>query len=1016
MDDGDNRTRRPASGPRGPQSAREARRHEAPGGPPVNQGGDGGGLLSRYTPDPDDARQPAGPSRQPRSGPPTPYDPRTGNGRPGSAGPSGGGLLSRARNDAFAALTSQAKRIGAGVRRAAGAMRHPQSGDWRASDFDPQTLDSWDRHDEVPFDLPDQPEFEDERARLRQRDGGRGSRDARRDGGKPFPSGWEDDEWEDAGWETGTWDTGWATDFGPSMDYAGRYDDDSGALWMPGRGGRDDGRDDSDPVAESLNTLARLGAVHAPMSRRTRFRLLVRTRPAAAAMLAFFVLGFMLTCCAPVIPILRLAYDTNDALRRVDALQGLMADQAALLNAATLKEAQAQVDGLSHDLFEINSAINIAGAPLSGISSSVRNYRLLTRIGFDLTTTADESIQVAQTILTPLQGGALAADSSAPGLTTDDINQAKQVLADAQVRLADALVAYQQLDRTSLSGPLAKFDKYLALLPSAPAIVAEMQRLLDSAPGLLGIGQPAYYLVVAMDRSELRPAGGFMGNYGILTLDGGRQSKTHPLTLEDTYNLDHDYYDTFLQKAGLTADNPQCVNAGPQPPNYYWWWPYRQDGACQIAWGLRDSGLSPDFPTNAQTAMQIVEDTPNKVPGGAQLQGVIAFDPVLIEELLQITGPIKVPEWGATVTPQNLEYTIHKFQLGGATPKNKPRKGFTHDMATEMLGRIKAMHGDQLKKVFKVAVDAMKAKDLQIYFRDPQAELILRQLGLSAEIARGNGDGFFVVDTNDGGNKANAFVSEHQTDYVTLLPDGGALHRLQISVTYQVKGPVWDGTEQQQDYIDMQRTYLPGDATILGYSGFVPTDGVHFADCAAGTEITDCTSEVHLFHGPTTSSDVPGRTMVFGSLFISCGPSFDPTHTVETLYDFTHTQSGSTSVTQYDAQNGCVNHPEGRVARTQNIYITYYTPHAFTMDADGHGTYTELVEKQAGASDFLTGVGNTLTVYVDTSQLRAKHPNIGTDPTINNETQWAALIQGKKPAKGYDKMKLLENTVVSVAF
>src|SRR5579884_3296169 len=67
-------------------------------------------------------------------------------------------------------------------------------------------------------------------------------------------------------------------------------------------------------------------------------------------------------------------------------------------------------------------------------------------------------------------------------------------------------------------------------------------QILTVAPSILGIGQPARYLVLFMDRSELRPGGGFQGNFGILTMDGGRPSTSAPLTLQDVYQLDQRYY------------------------------------------------------------------------------------------------------------------------------------------------------------------------------------------------------------------------------------------------------------------------------------------------------------------------------------------------------------------------------------------------------------------------------------------------------------------------------------------
>jgi hypothetical protein len=963
--------------------------------------------------------RPSGPQRGPASGGqsrPRSGD-RTSNGAQGEP-PGSGGLLSRyggkdgsgagadnSGRGAWHALTGQARRLGENIRRVTAGERQPQHGDWRATDFAPEELEAWDRRDSAPFEVPADPNADDSReafaaapGRTRSRAdesrpysarspvaSGRGRQDAQRPAGRGRTTqlaDWDDD-WEDGGWETGTWDTGWATGFQPSTEDGRRGGGD-------GRNRRDryyyDDYEEDDPLAQSLGTLAQLGAIGAPLGRLARLRLLFRRRPAAAAMLAFFMLGFMLTCLAPTIPLLRLGYDAADAARRVSNLQTLFAGgSSTLFNGTKLKDAQTEVDGITHDLYEINGAMSVVAAPLAAVSPQMRNYRLLVRMGYDLTASADEGLNVAQTLLTPLEGGALSTDGSTPGITTDDIQQARAVLADASVRMQDAIAAYNSLNVDALPSQLRPGSRYgnlLGLLPTAQSAIGEISRLLDIAPTLLGVGQPAYYLVVAMDRSELRPGGGFQGNYGILTLSDGKQSANQPFALHDTYPLDQAYFDAIHG-----APNQDCGNNVPQPPQYYWWWPYRVDPSttqCDNDWGLRDANLSPDFPTNARTDMRIVEDA-GQVPNRGTLQGVIAFTPVLIEDLLKATGDLPMPTWGVTVTATNLEHLIHDFQLGAhKPPAGVDRKEFTHQMSSALLDRLKSMHGSALKPVLQAAEQALKDKDLQIYFSEPRAELVLQQLGLASEVYTGSGDGFYVVDTNFGGNKANQYVTEHQTDYVTLLPDGGALHRLQIAVTYDKKGDVYDGTENSKSYQDLQRTYLPGDASILGYSGFNPT--IFDIGCGSGIRveiiITDC-SPTHVITHPTTASDVSGRTMVLGPITVWCGPA-------QSILNY----SNGAGTAEDD---GCATQPQ---PHTVNVFIEWYTPHAFTMDASGHGTYSELVEKQPGSADFLVGSGNYLSVYVDTSQLHADHPQLG-DYTYTDSgdaaTTFAALIQGKKP-------------------
>jgi Protein of unknown function (DUF4012) len=721
-----------------------------------------------------------------------------------------------------------------------------------------------------------------------------------------------------------------------------------------------------------LGALAQLGRAHASGERAGRVLALARRRPAAAAVLALLLLGFVLTCFAPLIPLLRLGYDAVDLSHRVSALQALVAgDPAELANAGTRQEAQLQIAAMRQDLYEINGAMSVIATPLGTANSNVRNYQLLARIGLDLTTAAQSGMEFAQTLMLPTQGSAVTA-----GITSADVQQAQGALALARTNVLDAYQAYLSLDQRTLPDqfkPPATIGKLLATLPTILSATDTMQTLLDAAPALLGIGQPAYYLIAAMDSTELRPGGGFIGNYGILGLQDGQEIKSLPLALNDTYALDQKYYQNALEPYRLQQGVKTvtavkgCQSLGPQPPALYWWWPFRAfDPTCKYGWGLRDANLSASFPENAQTMMRIVESVDGVVPSDAPLQGVIAFTPEFIKDILTITGPILVPQFNVTVNATNLEDMIHKYQLTDARPQQGDRKAFTHQLSMAMLDRLKSLHGDGLKALIKAGQIALMSKDLQVYFADPRAESVLQQLGVASEIST-RGDGFMVVDANDGGNKANAYVTERQTDVVTLLPDGGAIHHLQITVTYD-KGrhSVFPGTTRQDDYSDFQRTYLPGDATILGMAGYNPNTFTPVGCRGSGVPgygslISDCSPKYAIIN-PVTTSDVPGRTMVGGALLLLCG------------------RYNTFPGTGLEYQS-CETEPR---AHSQTIYITWYTPRAFAVRADGHGSYTEVVEHQAGNPQ-------SLAVYVDASLLRAGGSGVsGITPD--------ATIQGKTPA------------------
>ncbi|HEY7850177.1 MAG TPA: hypothetical protein VIC27_08940, partial [Ktedonobacterales bacterium] len=147
------------------------------------------------------------------------------------------------------------------------------------------------------------------------------------------------------------------------------------------------------------------------------------------------------------------------------------------------------------------------------------------------------------------------------------------------------------------------------------------------------------------------------------------------------------------------------------------------------------------------------------------------------------------------------------------------------------------------------------------------------------------------------------------------------------------------------------------------------------------TIISDC-SQAHGIFGVSTNSDTPGRAMVMGSLLVLCGS--DP-----------QGQWGPYNADQESAD--CLANPQ---PHTETIFLSWYTPHAYAVDASGHGTYSELVEKQPGDSP-------TLSVYVTRASSISGPPNITDLNTFNGLTAKAQKVFSGPLAK---------NQVVSYSF
>jgi len=338
----------------------------------------------------------------------------------------------------------------------------------------------------------------------------------------------------------------------------------------------------------------------------------------------------------------------------------------------------------------------------------------------------------------------------------------------------------------------------MTLLPKAQSYIDQGQELIGIVSWLLGVGQERRFLIQTMDSAELRPGGGFTGQYGVLSIQGGRMA---PFSLQDVTELDY---------------NGNGYELGRQAPPQYQSWMNFGD------FGLRDSNLSADYPTTARLAMQVFQQE-----GGGPVDGDVAFTPLVIEHVLDITGPIKVQEYNETITAQNLADKLHYYQQNPAaialqrqktgTSNAATRKSFTSLLGKLLLDKLRHLPIKTLMKIVQNAVKDIQSRDLEIYFTNPQAEAWLVKHNYSGAMSTFSSvDGFMVVQANISISKASQYVQTTEQDNIVLDAQGGATHNLTITLDYKQTGPVY-GYDTYADYI---RVYAPANAQLLWGDGF----------------------------------------------------------------------------------------------------------------------------------------------------------------------------------------------------
>lgn len=552
--------------------------------------------------------------------------------------------------------------------------------------------------------------------------------------------------------------------------------------------------------------------------------------PGGRALAVFLCVCILLSCVSSLVASPAI-YDLVLARQGIQHLKNAETDFKALshnpLNADAIAQAHDELAAAYSDFSQVNATIGLYSGLLTispHYHTMLEGARALLPIAIEASRAGmigcDMLSLVSSRLKDPL-------DASSPGLTTADmavINQdAAQVFAIVNTvipRLDNLPPSVNTLD-PRIGPALASFRKSL---PQVQQELREAQVWLAAAPALLGIGQDTNYLVEVLDSSELRAGGGFIGNYGVIELHGGKVT----MHLQDV---------TLLDQQGLHI-NDQF------PPQGYEWL-YRFSNAN--FYGFRESNLEADFPWVAQTAEQMYQlEAQNDqtahlytlTPGGpVPVQGVIAITPWVIQDAMKVTGGVYLPEFKTNVTWDTLVDDIHAAQLGpnkksglqyNPIAGSSERKLFSEDLFKHFFGKVKSLLSTDGSKLVSLFVHALYTKDVQVYLNDPNTEALLQKHHVDSTIdAPAKGDSLMIVDANVNAEKDNFFMTNLLQDQVTVDEQGNATHQMTLDFNF----PQSDHTEKFDfghldiNYWEWMRVYVPPGSTVINDGwGIASTD------------------------------------------------------------------------------------------------------------------------------------------------------------------------------------------------
>ena|GEM_PF-1267933 len=354
---------------------------------------------------------------------------------------------------------------------------------------------------------------------------------------------------------------------------------------------------------------------------------------------------------------------------------------------------------------------------------------------------------------------------------------------DAARTLLDAINP-SDLD-TSTRAQVAEGQAKIATLRD---IISQVYDLASVLPDILGHNGARHYLILFQNNSELRPTGGFIGSYAILTFADG---KFENLFTDNVYNPDGQ-----IQVQGLCKLPPK---------------PLQKLTQC---WGMRDANWSPDFPTSAQQVMSLYE-----TGSGNNVDGMIGITPEVVRDLLALTGPVYLPQWNEVVTADNVVSLI-QYKVTVEFAADQDPKRFLIDLSQVVLDRVLHLNRADWTKAFDILKSNLAQKDIQLYMENPQAQLLLSRNSWSGEVQSSTADYLMVNTANLSATKASQFIVPRYRLITTIATDGTITDKL--TITYQHTGS-WEWPSDH--VINYQRIYIPKGSTLIEATTAEQTEG-----------------------------------------------------------------------------------------------------------------------------------------------------------------------------------------------
>lgn len=329
--------------------------------------------------------------------------------------------------------------------------------------------------------------------------------------------------------------------------------------------------------------------------------------------------------------------------------------------------------------------------------------------------------------------------------------------------------------KSLLVDSLSAFDKIAKFLPIKQDTKKEIDAINKITQEFIkGDNVERRYLLLLQNNMELRPGGGFLGQYAIIKIKNGQVTSQ------------------FVEDANLLD---QRINVKVSPP-----YPFERMMSLK-KWKFRDSNFSPDFPTNIEKAEYFY-----RLSGGnSAFDGVFAINATVLNKVLGITGPVTIGgvEYNSTNAVLKLEEQVEKVYIYNEELDTQNRKWVMKQLAEVMINRLMSLNN--IPKMADLVLEELRNKDIMLNFNSVELQNAVQEVHWDGKVATDwNGDYLMIVDANMGALKSDYYIKReifYEVDLTGVKPTA----YLKINYTHTATYGDW----RTSDYHSYLRVYTP---------------------------------------------------------------------------------------------------------------------------------------------------------------------------------------------------------------